>query len=766
MHKKLLSVALVSALAVCVMGCSGGQSGDSADATTEESYVVEELATIATTERATEEEEEIVYGEGNIIRGGDFADGTGSWTKYKNGGECEMYVNDNEELQVDITSIGKVEHGVQIYYDGFAIRQGGVYEISFDIHGTLERPLDWRIQLNGGDYHAYVMDTVTPTAEVQHVTAQFTMDEETDPAPRLCFNMGLVDSLAEQGVEELEAHSVMIDNVSLVVVDATNMIKDPDPVPVPLVKINQEGYTPNATKTAVFSQLDEADNKFMVVDASSGEVVFTGDMTERKLSVASMEWISTGDFSALKKPGTYIVRTIGNAESHEFEIAENVYDDTFSDVVKMLYMQRCGMELTSEYAGDYSHPVCHDTEATIFGTDTKIDVSGGWHDAGDYGRYVSSGAKTVADLLLAYEKCPEAFSDDMGIPESGNGICDILDEVRYELDWMFKMQDTASGGVYHKVTCEVFPETVMPEEETDPLIVCPVSNCATGDFAAVMAMASRVYKDVDADFAAKCLDAAKKAYDYVSKAEHETGFTNPGNVVTGEYKDIYDQDEIFWAAAELYKVTGDSIYQDGIKKMLEDNNTKLEDMGWQNVGGYGAYAYLTSENQDSALAEKIKTKFLEAVQQYVDYAAEKGYMDSNGLSYIWGSNMVVANHGMMMLLANEIEANDSYVKLAMAQLHYLMGVNGTGYCFITGSGTISPEHPHHRPSQVLEKCMPGMLVGGPDSDLEDPYAKAVFLNTKKALCYADNSQSFSCNEVTIYWNSPLIYLMANAKSAK
>lgn len=765
MHKKFLSLALVSVLAVSLIGCSG-KSGDSADATTEEPYVVEELATISTTERATEEEQEIVYGEGNIIRGGDFSEGSGSWTKYKNGGECEMLVNDDEELQVDITSIGKVEHGVQIYYDGFAIRQGGVYEISFDIHGTLERPLDWRIQVNGGDYHAYVMDTVNVTKDVQHVSAQFTMEEETDPAPRMCFNMGLVDTLAEQGVESLDAHSVMIDNVSLIVVDATNMIKDPDPVPVPLVKVNQEGYTPNATKTAVFSRLDEADNKFMVVDTSNNEVVFTGDMTERKLSISSKEWISTGDFSAFKKPGTYIVRTIGNAESHPFEIGESVYDGTFNNVVKMLYMQRCGMELTSEYAGDFSHPVCHNTEAVIFDTDTKIDVSGGWHDAGDYGRYVSSGAKAVADLLLAYEKSPEAFSDDMGIPESGNGISDILDEVRYELDWMLKMQDGASGGVYHKVTCEVFPETVMPQDETDQLIVCPISNCATGDFAAVMAMASRVYKDVDDAFSQKCLEAAKKAYDYVSKAGHETGFRNPGNVVTGDYNDNYDQDEVFWAGAELYKVTGDTKYQDTVGKMLEENPAIIEELGWANVGAYGAYAYLTSDNQDSALAETVKTKFLNTVQKYMDDANDNGYMDSNGLSYVWGSNMIVANHGMMMLMANEIAPNDEYVKLAMAQLHYLMGVNGTGYCFITGSGTVSPEHPHHRPSQVLEKCMPGMLVGGPDSNLEDPYAKAVFLNTFKALCYADNSQSFSCNEVTIYWNSPLIYLMANAKVVK
>ncbi len=761
MRKKILSLALLSAMTVLLIGCSE-KSGTEDSEKTEATYTIEQLSTISTTAAPTEEEKEEVYGEDSIIKGGDFEEGSGSWTSYKNGGEVQMNVNEDKELQVDIANIGSVEHGVQIYYDGFAIRQGGVYEVSFDIHGTLERPVDWRIQVNGGDYHAYVMDTVTITPEVQHVSAQFTMDEETDPAPRFCFNMGLVDTLAEQGVTELPEHSIMIDNVSLIVVDATNMIKDPEPVDVPLVKVNQEGYTREAVKTAVFSSLDERDNKFMVVDVNTNEVVFTGDISERIPNVATDEDVSSGDFSALQTPGTYIIRTIGNAESYQFEIGDDVYDETFADVVKMLYMQRCGMELTKDLAGDFAHPVCHDKEAVVFGTDTKLDVSGGWHDAGDYGRYVVSGAKAAADMLLSYEKNPDAYSDDMGILESGNGISDVLDEVRWELAWMLKMQD-ASGGVYHKVTCEVFPETVMPQDETDELIISPISNCATGDFAAVMAMAARVYEKTDKDFAAQCLEAAKKAYAFLSSNPQKGSFKNPGNVVTGEYPDFDYKDELLWAAGELYKTTQDSQYQDGIKSIIED--VRIEEMGWTNVGGYGAYAYLTAENRDQALEEAVKTKFLKIVDEYLEKAKKNGYRNASK-DYVWGSNMIMANHGMMLFMADEIAPNEEYGAYAVDQLHYLMGVNGTGYCFITGAGTLCPENPHHRPSQVLGKCMPGMLVGGPDGDLEDPYAKAVFLNTAKPLCYADNSQSFSCNEITIYWNSPLAYLMAAAKSGK
>lgn len=179
----------------------------------------------------------------------------------------------------------------------------------------------------------------------------------------------------------------------------------------------------------------------------------------------------------------------------------------------MLYKQRCGTEVTKDIAGDFAHEACHMQEATVYGdtSGTKIDVSGGWHDAGDYGRYVVSGAKTVQDLFLAYEDYGQT-ADDLGIPESGNKTPDLLDEAKYELDWMLKMQDAASGGVYHKVTALVFPETVLAVDETDDMVLAPFSYAATADFAAVMAKASVLYAEYDADFAKSCLDAATNAY--------------------------------------------------------------------------------------------------------------------------------------------------------------------------------------------------------------------------------------------------------------
>ena len=339
----------------------------------------------------------------------------------------------------------------------------------------------------------------------------------------------------------------------------------------------------------------------------------------------------------------------------------------------------------------------------------------------------------------------------------------VLDEARFELDWLLKMQD-ANGGVYHKVTCDVFPETVMPEEETAQLIACPISNTATGDFAAVMAKASVLYKDYDADFAAKCLDASKKAYEYLSGNMDAYGFSNPDDIVTGEYPDTIFRDETIWAAVELYAATGDASYKKAADAIIEGSDIVNYGLGWADVGYYALYDYIKYDG-GSAKANEL---FFNEVDKTVDQIKDNGFgvWVSPTKTFAWGSNMNIANKGMLLLMANKLKPNADYVKYASYQRDYLLGRNAVGYCYVTGYGTRTPLHPHHRPSQVLEVAMPGMLVGGADSNLEDPYAKAVLLGKAPESRYADNAQSFSCNEVTIYWNSPMIYLMSGLGNTK
>jgi endoglucanase len=285
----------------------------------------------------------------------------------------------------------------------------------------------------------------------------------------------------------------------------------------------------------------------------------------------------------------------------------------------------------------------------------------------------------------------------------------------------------------------------------------PVSTTATGDFAGVMAIASRVYASVDNTFANKCLQAAKKAAEYLDGIPVDTtGYRNPGDVSTGEYEDTCDQDERFWAYAELLKTTGDSSYEYALNLHIPDSDYAL---GWQGVGGYGGYAILTADGVSSAIVSKVKEGAKNWMNQVSSNVGLNSYGSSVVGSFPWGSNLTIANNGeFLLLMKNGFGSFDK--DTVDKQVNYLFGNNATGYCFLTGFGTLSPQSPHHRPSQAIGKTVPGMIVGGPNSGLDDPYVQNVLNGMPPAKCYADNSQSYSTNEVAIYWNSPVIYLLA------
>ena len=635
------------------------------------------------------------------------------------------------------------------------------YEFSFDLDTTLEREIEVRLQVNGGDYHAYFGEYITIKPGMQHYSWEFTMEEQTDVAPRMCFNMG---SPADGSA--LEPHVITLDNVSVVLTDDTNVIKSEQVDLSKNVNLNQVGFRTSDRKTAVIRS-EGIDQTFTVKD-ESGKEVYSGKLNGPVDAQYADEKVYQADFSDFKTPGKYVVSVSNGDESYPFTIGDDVYDELLKDSFLMLYKQRCGTEVSADIAGEFAHPVCHDSKALIYGTNSYIDVSGGWHDAGDYGRYVVAGATTVADLLLAYEDYPELWeADDLGIPESGNGIPDILDEAAYELKWMLKMQDPSTGGVYHKVTCREFPGFVMPQEETEELVVCPISNTATGDFAAVMAKASSVYADIDPAFAKTALAAAKKAYAYLEDHKSAVSFKNPEEISTGEYPDGQFKDEMYWASVELYKVTGDEAYIKYAEDLLD--MYVLHGFGWDSMGSYGNIAYLTMdpEKQNAALVEKIKTEIEVNAKEYLNNSKTDGYMSDLGSNYCWGSNLSVCGYARQMLIAAKYASDDlkkEYEQAVYDQLSYILGQNATGYCFLTGYGSLSAQNPHHRPSIATGKPMSGMVIGGPDGNMEDSFIKSVMAGTPPAKCYADNAQSYSTNEITIYWNSPFVYLLSDIMS--
>ena len=765
---KLLCVTLSAMLVFGAAGCGSqteqtGQGEETqaveADATAEEAAGEETSAEESSSEVSQEEdlededeEEEasLVTGE-NLLSNGDFSSGKDPWSYFCQNGICDMSINSEGELDVDIKNVGTVEYGVQMFHDGFSLYEGCEYHLTFDARCDIERNLEMRFQINGGDYHAYFSDNVAVGPETKSYEYTFTMNETTDPAPRFCFNMGLTPDLDKSVAE----HHVYFDNFVLTVTDDSGKVAGSGEVQMPDIAVNQIGYLPGAYKSATLRK-SALKQTAKLINEATGEAVLEAEIGSGIKDPDTGEKEEAFDFTEVNDEGTYHVES-GEAVSPSFKIGKDVYEDAFKASIKMLYYQRCGTELTAKYAGDFAHPVCHNEEAVLYEDRTKkLDVSGGWHDAGDYGRYSVAGAKAAADLLIAYEIYPDVFGDDLDIPESGNGIPDVLDEAKYELDWLLKMQ-ADNGGVYHKVTCSNFPGEIMPEEETDELIIMPVSTTATGDFAGVMAMASRVYEEIDKPFADKCLEAAKKAAAYLDKTPSDKiGYKNPNDVSTGEYEDEYDLDERYWAYAELFKTTGDKAFEKSMSEWIPNNGLSL---GWQGMAGYGVYAYLTAKNTDPALVEK----FTNSVNNLAEVLIKKTNMYPYGSSivgdYPWGSNLTIANNGSFILMMQGITDMADKV-IADKQLNYLFGNNATGYCFLTEFGTNYSDHPHHRPSQALGKTVPGMIVGGPSNSLGDPYAANVLKGVPSAKCYVDNSQSYSTNEITIYWNSPVILLLA------
>lgn len=531
------------------------------------------------------------------------------------------------------------------------------------------------------------------------------------------------------------------------------------------IAINQLGYR---SKDAKFAVIRGEGGGFRVVDAASGSTVWQGETGPAEWDEASGGMVSRGDFTSWEQLGSYRIESGNGHISYPFVIAETVYEDAHNALLKAFYFFRCGMELDEKHAGPWTHGACHLTPAIVYGDEEKrVDAYGGWHDAGDYGKYVGPGAKAVADLLLAEEFYPQAFARPLQIPESGGAMPDVLHECRYELEWMLRMQDEVTGSVFHKLTTLQFPPgDTMPEDDTADLYVSPVSATATGCFAAVMAMAARRYRRYDESFAGVCLSAAEKAWSWLEAHPDYPGFSNPPAIATGEYGDAQDADERYWAAAELYRTTGEARYHEALRQLVDSVQASgLFELGWANMSGYGTIAYLFSEREKpQELAARLREGLLGRAAELAAVCAKDGY----GISllpeqYIWGSNMLVLNHAMLLLIADRLSGSSVYERHALEHVHYLFGANVVGMSYVTGYGTKPILYPHHRPSEGdgVEAPVPGLVSGGPNRGLHDDYAREHLAGKPPAASFADVMESYSTNEVTIYWNSPAVFVLSH-----
>ena len=519
-------------------------------------------------------------------------------------------------------------------------------------------------------------------------------------------------------------------------------------------RINQEGYIPGLP--VVVAVLGKGP---VTLKNAAGETVRSVEVVMPETDPASGDAVTPLNLGVLET-GAYELEC-GDAR-RRLTVSSGSWNAVTHALIKGLYYQRCGCGLLPEHAGVYAHPPCHTAPATDW-EDRSIRrrITGGWHDAGDYGKYVAPGAVTVAHLLYAWKLFPQGCSGSLNIPESGNGVPDILNEARFELEWILQMQ-RSDGAFHHKLTKTHFAPFIMPQDDLDPEYLLPVCFCATADAAACLALASRIYRSFDEAFANRMLLSARHAWDWLRKHPDFVPFMNPEGVRTGWYGGRNDRSNRFWAACELFAATGEAEYRETAER-LYSADLSLTEFGWMEVGGLGALCCLSDlkETAGAVLYGRLRDDFLRRSEEILALSRASGYGTALAPDrYVWGSILPVMSHAMAMILAFLLTGRQEMRDAALLQWHYALGMNALDLCFVTGFGERSARHPHHRPSGAdgIDAPVPGLISGGPNNCFCYPQTKEKLgPDTPPARYFLDETPSADTNEIAIYWNSPAVF---------
>ena len=551
----------------------------------------------------------------------------------------------------------------------------------------------------------------------------------------------------------------------------------PQPISTDMIRLNQIGFYPDALKAAVVINTIGAD-AFHIVDQGTQDTVYTGRLGPTRTWAQSGEAVRRADFSMVQTPGRYVVAVEGIGASHPFQIADAVHRTVATAALKGFYYQRVSQALPEALAGAWARPAGHPDDAVLVHASaataarpegTQITASRGWYDAGDYNKYiVNSGISTYA-LLLLYEQYPD-FADawTTAIPESDNALPDVLDEVLWNLRWMLTMQDPNDGGVYHKLTTAHFSGAVMPHEATETRYVVQKGTAAALNFAAVTAQAARVFAafpETTLGLADSLRMAALGAWEW-ARAHPDVVYDQQAlsdqhqpPIETGAYGNNDLVGAFAWAAAELAVTT----QVDSFLTVANPLDLALHTPAWSQTGPLGWYTLLSHPSAFETPEDPLATRFLAYAdslvegREHVPYQTVMGAHDSH---FVWGSNAVAANQGMLLMQAFRLSADSTYLWAALSNLDYILGRNATGFSFVTGHGSQTPMHIHHRPSEAdgIEAPVPGLVAGGPNPGQQDKCSG--YPSNRPARSYIDDWCSYASNEIAINWNAPFVYLAA------
>ena len=543
----------------------------------------------------------------------------------------------------------------------------------------------------------------------------------------------------------------------------------------PKIVVNQVGYLPHWQKTAFFLNNQKPTAHPQLIDRDTNKLIITLPLGKEVIDSETQDAIATIDFSSITKPGNYYLKQ-GELQSAPFQIGTDIYAQPLVTLLRSYYLQRCGVEINDPVTG-ISHPPCHLKDGAIAHQDNyhpagkTVDTSGGWHDAGDYGKYVTTTAVTIARLLNLYEQHPNLFPDSqLSIPESGNGRSDLLDEMEFGLNWLLKMQ-RSDGAVYRKLSGKEWPIGLSPDEDNQPRYVYGISTPETSKFAAVMAIASRNYQSVNSELAAKYLTAAELAWGYLqTQPTMKVNWVEGDDSGSGKYlfSDFdreesltTDLDDRLWAAAELYITTGKSDFANYFADNLDRVNYTLFE--WKDPSPLALINYLRQNRQpfSEAIIAKIKTKLQHKADLILSKVNHSAYHIAND-RFIWGSNKMTAEEGITLVYAYQLTKNPAYLTAAIDQLDYLLGRNHFNQTFITGIGTHPVKQVNHLFARAKNIYIPGLVVGGPNGDAQDN----MVTKNQGQLSYIDDARSYATNEYAIDYNASVISLMVNLIAIK
>ncbi|WBQ02891.1 glycoside hydrolase family 9 protein [Kribbella sp. CA-293567] len=645
--------------------------------------------------------------------------------------------------------------------DDMPVEAGQPYTLRFDASAT-----------RAATFRAVAQTASKPVATVMNKTVNVTTTPQTFTftanSPATAEHL----QVSFQAGGSAEPYTLCLDNISLVggVVPPGGVRDLGSPV-----RVNQLGYLENGPKRATYVTDLTRPQSWRLLDAASG-VVAHGKTKPHGADAMSGTNVQLIDFDRYRGAGEGYRLAVGDQLSEPFTISDDLYSSLRQDALAYFYNNRSGIPIEAQYVGaERARLAGHvgiapnkgDVSVPCFpGTCTySLDVQGGWYDAGDHGKYVVNGALAAWQLLDQYE---QSGDQPLRIPEAGNKIPDLLDEAKWQVDFLLRMQGP-SGMVHHKIHDVKWTGLPLkPAADPQQRYLYPPSTAATLNVAAVGARCARVYARWDKAFAAQCLAAADKAWK--AALQNPAIYAPDGGEGGGAYDDVKVTDEFSWAAAELFATTGKQSFKRAITTQLK----AADGFSWQETGGLADLALARATSRLSLLERlKLTLRISKVADEYVADLRSQGYanpyLPSDG-KYVWGSNSAVANNSMIMATAYDLTHLGKYREAALESLDYLLGRNALNQSYVTGYGERASHNQHHRFwAKALDPALPapapGSLAGGPNSGLQDPVALRGLQGCAPATCYLDHTGSYSTNEVAVNWNSALAWITAFADTS-